>query len=716
MPPSLPLAPDIVTAIESAAIPPVPQVLLRLLEAVENDSSSTETLADLITRDPAIAARVLSAANSAAFRRGKEFARMKDCVQVLGTRIIRTITTCLAVQQTFDPLSRSMQVDLSGFWHHSLSVAEAARVLAIETRAATSEEAYLGGLLHDLGELLLLAGLPEYAEVLAMCPDEASLPQLEQLLFGSEHAATGAWLVDQWQLDSTLADAILFHHCDEVEIATADPLSRLLWVAHYWISAGDLPPTTATLLGLNPDDLLESLTKAQERVEQIAMALGIGAAPDSQTPPSALPVVTAHGLPAAPESAVAAAVRDRALLQPLQSSLFELETDVEILLSLRESARILFGLNRLVFLEYDPANNCLRGARNGNQPALLRQLLIPLDPARSLAARAIQLEQPCASFEQTETLTMTLGDVQLMRGLDAEGLLCVPMRTNKGHGLDGLVGVIAIGLSASQYARVSKRVTWLVNFARLAATTIIAWRESRQHCDNIAANVAGRFERQARRVAHEAGNPLGIIKNYLTLIERKLPDGSPVLAELAILGEEIDRVSRIVESMGTAPSATAQTDLNALVREMLDLYDKALLAPRGISVELNLAATSISFASNADAIKQVLLNLVKNAANAMQDGGKLAVATAAEVFEGGRRFAELRVADNGPGLPADVRQRLGHLPGAQPAGRNGIGLSIVANLVADFDGKLICTSQAGAGTTFSVLIPTDKSITPLEIR
>ena len=702
MPTLQPLPQCIVAAIESTPVPPLPRVLLRLLEAVEDEGVSVTTLSEVIAQDPVLASRVLTAANSAAFRRGKGIVRIEDCVKVLGTRIVRTIATCLAVQHAFDPLPRGLKADLTEFWRHSLLVAETARVLAVEARLPRVDEAYLAGLLHDLGELMLLVGLPEYPGLLALCADEATLSGLEQKVLGTDHAAVGAWLADQWNLDSLLADAILFHHRTEAEITSADALSRLLWVAHTWIATGELPPTTEAMIGIAAGPLASPLALAQERVGKIAAALGLTEAQGDARPP--FPSLSGNGARGSvhenPGAGLDGAVRDLALMQPLQRALFALESDAEILSALRESVRLLFGIGRLAFFRFDPVAATFSGADDGTQPALLRQLVIPLEPANSLVAISAKRGEPCSSSEPAAAGPSSLADIQLLRGLGAERLICVPMRTSK-----QIVGVMAFGLSQTQFARMGKRLTWLASFARLAASTLEAWREAQEHQVRIEAAVAARFERQAHRVVHEAGNPLGIIRNYLTLLERKLPGSSPLHEDLTIIGEEIDRVTRIVEGLSEPPVDGSDTDLNAMVREMISFYDGALFAPRGIAVDLTLAADPARFVGDRDAVKQILLNLCKNAAEAMTRGGRLTIATAPDVFEGGRHYAELRIADNGPGLAADVLQRVRGDDEEQPAGRRGIGLGVVKTLVSRLNGKLICNTRPGEGTIFSVLIP-----------
>ncbi len=712
---------SVVAAVESTPIPPLPQVLLQLLQAVEDDNASLSSLSTLISRDAVLSARILAASNSAAFWRGKKILRIGDCVNVLGTRIVRSMATCLAVQHAFDPLSRGLKVDLADFWRHSLLVAETARILAVESRTSLAEEAYLAGLLHDLGELMLLVGMPDYAGLLSICSDEANLADLENEVMGTDHAAVGAWLVDQWKLDSLMADAILFHHRSESEIAAADPLSQLLWTAHTWVATGTLPENSELLTGIPAATLAPRLQQAEVNVDKIASALGLTEPTVDldldldldPVPKRPFPIVIANAPKTAPKSGtdagLEAAVRDLALMQPLQRSLGALESDSEILFSLRESVRILFGIDRLAFLMFDAGKASFSGAADGSHPALLQQLVIPLDNTNSLVAMAAQGGAPCASFEQasaTLTASSSLADIQLMRGLGADGLICVPMRTGK-----QLLGVMVIGLTQAQFARMDARTSWLTGFARLAAGTLEAWQETRENKARIESAVIGRFERKEYRVIHEAGNPLGIIRNYLTLLERKLPTPNALNDELKIIGEEIDRVTRIVEGLVEVPlepdsrDLAEAGDLNALVLDMLSLYENALFKPRDIVVDLSLVPGRADFVGDPNSAKQILLNLCKNAAEAMPQGGRLTISTACNVIERGRQHSELSVSDNGPGLPVEVQQRLAQRPGDQPSGRRGIGLSVVSDLVSRLGGNLIVRTRSGEGTRFCVLIP-----------
>lgn len=708
---------QIISAIECAPVPPVPQVLLKLLDAVNQEDVSVRTLSELISRDPVITARVLGAANSAAFRTHREFIQIRDCVQVLGIGIIRTIATCLAIQQSFDPLSRQLQSELSGFWYHSLCVAETARTLAAETHLASPDEAYLAGLLHDVGELLLLYSLPEYAEMLSTCSGENQLPELEQLLFGGGHAATGAWLIDRWRLDSTLADAILFHHCPDDEIAQVDPLSRLLWVAHGWIETGKLTDAAAHLLDDDRNELESTLITIRERVDQIALALGIAIATDSAGKPSALPVIAYKNTHSVP-SRVDRVARDLALMQSLREALADSSDETGLLVALRQAAHILFGLDRLAFLTCDADNNTLRGANTTGQPRTLRQLAWPISSARGLIATAMREDRVCHSapvnIEVSHPVEASPTDLQLMRALDSDALICLPLRSNTRK-----IGVLAIGLHHEKpndaHPFIDTRMEWLIGFSRLAGQSLGKLRHQQKIDADKVAVLTDHHVRQARQIAHEARNPLGIIRNYLTLIERTLPSTNPVSKELAIIDEEIGRVTQILERMG-APimSAPEETGLNTIIHDMLTLYQPALLTPHAIEVRLDLVDGPVRFIGCVDAVKQILLNLLKNSAEAMPDGGLVQISTSAAAYQDGCRFVELRFSDNGPGLPRHIAATLGTedtpvQPLTAATGLRGHGLTIISHLVAQIRGKLTFSNRPGIGVSFDILIPADSS-------
>lgn len=709
----------VLDAIESIQLPLFPQVLHRFLSAVNDDQVTMAELATMAKQDPALSARILTVANSPAMRRGAEVKSLDKCLVVLGTRLMKTLSACLAIQSVFARTTGDLGYNLTGFWAHSLHTAELAYSLAAHVDYPDVDEAYLAGLMHDIGQLLLLGGMSDrYGILLDRSVDEAALLNNEDSLLGTDHAAVGAWLIDQWQLSSFMADAVLFHHKPANEIVHADFLSQIVWSADIIANnkKTDLLQNESntniaaikSMLGIKLSDAAAIQQACFERVGMLATALDIQESDPTKTIPC-LATPLEYLRPKLNEGNVAysrieAQVRDMAMMHSLHLSLAELCRENEIVTAVRESARILFGLGRIAFLFVQEDNKSLSGAGIGGQSDLLQQIEISLDRAQSLAAAVVQGKEPVSTFDDECAAAVSLVDVRIARALKCEGVLYVPMSVRGNN-----IGIMAYGVSATQYARVRPRLGWISSFANLAADSIETWRGLRRREQELETTLANRFEQQARKVVHETGNPLGIIKNYLKIVSRKLPAEFDVQQELNILGEEIDRVSQIVRSLGElaeTPPATDAFDVNVVIGEMLALYGESLFSSCGISLIKSLEANLPTVAGDRDSFKQVLFNIWKNGSEAMPDGGHFIISTRGNIIHDEQHHVEVHLSDSGPGIPQEVMERLFQpLPTNRRPGHSGVGLSIVASKVERLGGRISCESQAGKGTSFIILLP-----------
>jgi len=709
----------VLDAIESIQLPSFPQVLHRFLNAVNDDQVTLSELATMAGQDPALSARILTVANSPAMRRVEEVKSLDKCLVVLGTRLMRTLSACLAIQSVFARTTGDLDYNLTGFWAHSLLTAELAYAIASHVEYPDVEEAYLTGLLHDIGQLLLLGGMSDrYGILLDRSADEAALRNTEDSLLGTDHAAVGAWLVDQWQLSSSMADAVLFHHKPAHEIFHADFLSQIVWSAEIIGNNNKtelLQNETNTnlvaiksILGIKSSDAAAIRQTCLERVEMLATALGVQESSQTKTLPySTTPLEYLR--PKLNEidvaySRIEAHVRDMAMMQSMQLSLSELCTESEIVTAVRESARILFGLGRIAFLFVQQDKKSLSGANICGQSELFQHIEINLDRVQSLAAAVVLGKQPSSTFDDESPATVSLMDVRIARALKCEGVLYFPM-TVRGNN----IGIMAFGVSATQYARIHSRLDWMASFANLAADCIETWRELRRRDQELEAKLASRFEQQARKVVHESGNPLGIIKNYLKIVSRKLPDELDVQQELNILGEEIDRVTQIVQSLGglvEAPPVTGEFDVNVVIGEMLALYGESLFSSCGIALIKSLEVNLPTVTGDRDSFKQILFNIWKNGSEAMPEGGHFIISTRGNIIQDEHNYIEIHLSDSGPGIPQEVMERLFQpLATNRRPGHSGVGLSIVASMVERLGGRISCQSQAGKGTSFIILLP-----------
>jgi nitrogen-specific signal transduction histidine kinase len=252
----------------------------------------------------------------------------------------------------------------------------------------------------------------------------------------------------------------------------------------------------------------------------------------------------------------------------------------------------------------------------------------------------------------------------------------------------------------------------MASFADMAADSIETWRSLRLREQEVEAALTSRFEQEARKVVHETGNPLAIIKNYLKIVSQRLPGELDVQQELNVLGEEIDRVTQIVRSLGKlveTPPATGTFDVNVVIGEMLALYGESLFASCGITLIKSLEANLPPVNGDRDSFKQILFNIWKNGSEAMPEGGHFIISTRGNIIRDEQHYIEIHLSDSGPGMPHEVMERLFQplSPNRRP-GHSGIGLSIVASLVERLGGHISCQSQAGTGTSFIILLPQPK--------
>lgn len=205
-------------------------------------------------------------------------------------------------------------------------------------------------------------------------------------------------------------------------------------------------------------------------------------------------------------------------------------------------------------------------------------------------------------------------------------------------------------------------------------------------------------------VAHEIKNPLNAIALRLDFVRAQLGAPEEQLApEFDILSKEVLRLDRVVKTFLDFSRPVEvnfeKVDLAALVREVAHLMTpQARLA--GITLDLEIPAEPAPMRADADMIKQVVLNLVTNAMEAMRDGGRLRLSV-------GRNSDAviLEVADSGPGIPANLRDKVFQLYFTTKTRGSGIGLAMTYRAVQLHNGTIAFTSEEGQGTTFQLQFP-----------
>lgn len=205
-------------------------------------------------------------------------------------------------------------------------------------------------------------------------------------------------------------------------------------------------------------------------------------------------------------------------------------------------------------------------------------------------------------------------------------------------------------------------------------------------------------------LAHEIRNPLGAIKASAQYLAD--PEGDPVGQEfLDIIVDEVDRLNRVVSSFldyaRPAPGEATAIDVNATLRRTMQMLGTEL---EGISVVEQLDTALPLARIDPERLRQVLINLVKNAGQAMDSSGTITLRTRARR---GGKWVELHITDTGPGVPQRVLDNL-FVPFVTTKERGtGLGLAISARIISAAGGRIDVRSTEGVGSTFVIILPAD---------
>lgn len=211
-----------------------PEVYLRLSELLDSPTATTREIGNLVAQDPGLTFRVLKLANSPLYGLSRKVETVDHAVTVLGKRQIIELVLATSVSTVIDGIPNDVY-DMDDFWTHSLLCGIVTRGLARECRRADIDFAFVAGLLHDIGQLVLFNRFPGQSRValeLSMDRDEPTpLFMAERKVFGFDHAMLGGRLLEHWKLPERLRECVEFHH--EPALAQAYPVEvALLHIAN----------------------------------------------------------------------------------------------------------------------------------------------------------------------------------------------------------------------------------------------------------------------------------------------------------------------------------------------------------------------------------------------------------------------------------------------------------------------------------------------------
>jgi len=689
-------------------LPSLPHVLLGLLDASFTETASFDQLSDLIKKDAALSGKIVSAASSAYYSGQGRDLTFERVLVLLGIDTLKTIAITASVQQFFSRFESSRTRHLKRFWRDSLTCALIAKSIGKLTGYPHIDEAYFAGLLHNIGELLFVRNFSEeFKLVCELAADRSDMLQMEEERFGGNRYQAGGWLISGWDMEPLIADAVLYQNEAVDQLQEAHQLVKIIYLANLCCDSTSSVLSDSTiaaaeqLFDLNHELITALVKKASADVDEVASSMGIIIDRDDQHESDQ---ATTDGLSVdeGKQIELADRVRNIALIDGIRQQLSRSGSEKEIFGTIQKGLNILFGVRRSFFFVLNQDDRTLAGRSVDESDSRIEEFIVDLNRDKgTLLSRCFCENRPLSSFSGQNVPPSVL-DRQLVKMTGCEGIYCLPLRVDNHE-----VGVLVAGFAQPQQVQLERLLAMFASEAswHLYQQQQQLEREREQDERNF-------YQVRAREIAHEASNPLSIIKNYVHILSSKLDADHKSQEELAIISEELDRVGGILLRLpGIADPQLSEAgeqlvDVNWLISELLKVFSSSLFATHKIELDYLPDDTMLPIECDRNALKQIMTNLVKNAAEALPNKGKISIRTQGMVNHNGKNFIAIMVVDDGPGIDPQIQSKLfTPVDTTKGGGHAGLGLAIVKNLVEEMDGFISCRSNPVAGTQFEILLP-----------
>ncbi|MBU0970511.1 MAG: HDOD domain-containing protein [Proteobacteria bacterium] len=689
---------------QSNHLPQIPQVMMALVKACGNDRSNSEELTRIISADPSLSSKLLQIISSPYVNLPKEVSTIKTAVVYLGLDTIRNIAISSSAMHFFSLSGNLPDFDIARFWYHSYKCGIIARKIAFENKNGDPDEFFLAGLLHDIGRLVLMQTFPEeYQAILERSVSEEQMARAEMDAFGMDTAQVSAWLFGQWNLNPLTTDAVLFINEPIDKIGEELSHVKTLYMANFLSGPAPMEGISRLLpLTEIPEIRVGQIAaEAEKEVVQMAESLGIKLAAVND---------------GSADRAIALEMKDLSLFYGTLQNLLGAKDVPSVLAIVQTGLKIVFNVPRVFFFLLDGEKKLLSGecSREDKNHKIVSRLAIPMANRSSLLVKSLTTGIVQGCFQSSRDVQLAISDTRIIRLLETEGMYCIPI-ASRGKG----IGVMALGGDRDVFAKLNRNRGLLTLFSRQAGMCIQNLQFHREYARAVNEKKMEAYATLTDKVIHEINNPIAIIKNYLETLSLKLPAKHPAQEELSVVGQEVSRVSLLIDGLSSFSrpkiGGLEFIDINRLCTGIFELLKKSILLPRQIHASLHTDPALPEIKTDTNGLKQVIINLVKNAAEAMESGGKIDIWT--RFLPGSDKILidekkrlpgsiEVCIRDNGPGIRPEIREKLFEPYNSTKTGKNsGLGLAIVHTIVKELNGQITCDSEIGRGTSFSVFLP-----------
>jgi len=259
----------------------LPGIAIKLQNLIYSDSSSAQEMADLIALDPALTARLLRLANSSFYNFPAQIETVSKAVTLVGTNEIFNLALATSSVNAFRQL-KNTQIDMNQFWQQSIATGLIARNLLEQLHQKNAESAFVFGILHNIGLLVLAEQEPEMTQKLLSQSNELSPWEKQFNQLGFYLSDCGSHLLKDWNLPQTLWEPVRNQHHPEKASEDRAVLSACLHIASRGASSlfekdynylNAIAPCAWELAQLDTENLQKGLDYAEQNTQQIAKIL-----------------------------------------------------------------------------------------------------------------------------------------------------------------------------------------------------------------------------------------------------------------------------------------------------------------------------------------------------------------------------------------------------------------------------------------------------------
>jgi putative nucleotidyltransferase with HDIG domain len=270
------LSPEIQKALSRLTeIGSLPEITTKIVQVVEDPKSTAQDMHDIVKNDPALAMKILKVVNSAFYGLPSQISSLDRAIVMLGLSAVKNIALAASLSRLFKSGIITEQFSARDLWSHCIAVGVCARLLA-ESGFGHAEEAFVAGLVHDVGLLVTYQLFPEkLAEVVKTCIDTgADFCETERKLIGADHEALGAAIGAKWKFPPGLRSAMAHHHDPSTLRAEFKKLVTAIQVADTICCQNQLGFYLTAQSQEVTDEMLATIGVTEARIGEIMEILG----------------------------------------------------------------------------------------------------------------------------------------------------------------------------------------------------------------------------------------------------------------------------------------------------------------------------------------------------------------------------------------------------------------------------------------------------------